>query len=507
MGITVYPVVTDEALPLTAFGDLRVAELSPIHQGSFEYTVSNTDLNTNTVVNGGTITQASAMAVVGSSTTTASTALFQSKQHSKYRPGLGGLQRFTALFTSPVAATEQYIGLADRLGSDVATGTVTLTGGAAGSVDDITVNSVSIMSGAEAFDTDLTETARNVATNINAHTSSPNYSATQLGVVVTIRSDVVGTGPNGYVVSSSTTIITTTDANMSGGTAGGAAFKNGYMVGYDGTTFGFHRFQNNAKTTVSLANWDDPLDGTGASGMTLDQTKLNVFFIQFEYLGAGVINIYVAADDDNKIHLAHTVDYTNANTSPSVHNPNFFQTMWINNKATSSNLILKSASYAYFVEGKTSLIEVHQPEFSTGEQTATSVTAETSIVTIRNKATYASKTNFIDVFLQEVYASIEATSANNLGDVRLVKNAVLGGSPSYTDINTSNSVIDFDVAGTTVTGGTEIFNTPLAGKNDKEVRDLVGFRIILNPGDTLTLAGSSTNSATINGGMLWRELF
>lgn len=106
--------------PITAFGDLRVTNLSPIFQGSFEYTVDNTDLNTNTVANGGTVTQASAMAIVGTSTTTTSTALFQTKQHAKYRPGLGAVLRFTALFTTCTTETEQYIGLADEVGSSAA---------------------------------------------------------------------------------------------------------------------------------------------------------------------------------------------------------------------------------------------------------------------------------------------------------------------------------------------------------------------------------------------------
>ncbi len=60
------------------------------------------------------------MAIVGTSTTTASTAIFQSKQHAKYRSGFGGNERFTASHTSPVAATEQYIGLADETGSSAA---------------------------------------------------------------------------------------------------------------------------------------------------------------------------------------------------------------------------------------------------------------------------------------------------------------------------------------------------------------------------------------------------
>lgn len=396
---------TNSVGQLTAFGDLRTAELHPQFQGSFEYTVDNTDLNTNTVVNGGTITQANGMAVLSTSSTTASSALLQSKQHARYKSGLGGLQRFTSLVTLPVAATEQFSGLADEVGSS-------------------------------------------------------------------------------------------------------AAFKNGYMVGYDGTTFGFHRFANDVKITVDQADWDDPMDGTGTSGMTLDQTKLNVFAIQYQYLGAGAIRLYVESDTTGMFVLVHTVNYANLNTEPSTHNPNFHYTMWVANKGTTDNLIMKSSSYAYFVEGKTQFVELHQPQFATGIQEKTTVTSEVAILTIRNKSTYVSKTNFIDIHIQGIVASIEASSANNLANIRVVKNTTLGGTPSYSDINATNSVVEIDTSGVALTGGQELISVPLAGKNDKEVRDIVDLRMLLNPGDTITISGSSDNSAdAIRAGILWRELF
>ena len=387
----------------TAFGESLVGELHPQFQGSFEYTVSNTDLNTNTVVDGGTVTQASGMCVVGSSITTASTALFQSKQHAKYRPGLGGNMRFTALFTSPVAATEQYVGIMDETGSS-------------------------------------------------------------------------------------------------------QAFENGYGIGYNGTTFGFHRWRNDTITTVAQANWDDPLDGNGASGMTLVKTNLNVWEIRFQYLGAGKIELCIEDDSTGELIVVHTILYSNLNTEPSVHNPNFFYTMWVNNKATTDDLIIKSSSYSFFVEGRTSFIELHQPENASGKKEKITVTAETVILTIRNKATYASKTNFIDVILLAVGASVEASSANNLATVRIIKNAVIGGTPSWSDISTNNSVIEIDTAGT-ITGGKELEGDFLAGKNDSFRIDLIQSKIILNPGDTLTIAGSSVNSATIDAQVTWRELF
>lgn len=104
-------------------------------------------------------------------------------------------------------------------------GTVTLDSGGSGSVDGITVNSVQIMSGAESFDTSLTVTATNVATNINAFTSSPNYYANSSGAVVTISAATRGTGPNGFAVVSSTTTIVTTDVNLASGVADTSAAK------------------------------------------------------------------------------------------------------------------------------------------------------------------------------------------------------------------------------------------------------------------------------------------
>lgn len=105
------------------------------------------------------------------------------------------------------------------LGLTAATGTVTLTGGASGSVNGITVNSIQIMSGAENFATDLATTAANVAANITAFTSTPNYTATSDGAVITITSVTLGAGVNGFAVVSSATTITTSDVNMAGATS------------------------------------------------------------------------------------------------------------------------------------------------------------------------------------------------------------------------------------------------------------------------------------------------
>ncbi len=98
-----------------------------------------------------------------------------------------------------------------------ATGTVTLTGGGAGSVNSITVNGVTITSGSVSFTTDLATTATAVAANITAFASTPNYTAVAVGAVITITASTAGQATNGFVVVANTTTITTTVTNMAGG--------------------------------------------------------------------------------------------------------------------------------------------------------------------------------------------------------------------------------------------------------------------------------------------------
>jgi len=115
-----------------------------------------------------------------------------------------------------------------------ATATVTLTGGAAGSVDMITVDGVNIMSGSVAFTTNLATTAAAVASNINAYASSPEYTATAVGAIITISAAIgAGSDPNGFDVVVTTTTITYTKTNMANGSfAYTASNQNLWMFDY-----------------------------------------------------------------------------------------------------------------------------------------------------------------------------------------------------------------------------------------------------------------------------------
>lgn len=106
-------------------------------------------------------------------------------------------------------------------GETKATGSVTLTGGASGSVNTVRVAGVNLIAAPVPFNTSLNQTATDLAAAINALTSTHGYTANAVGAAVTITAPAgSGTIPNGYTVVSTVTTITKTDVNMSGGVSG-----------------------------------------------------------------------------------------------------------------------------------------------------------------------------------------------------------------------------------------------------------------------------------------------
>jgi len=67
-------------------------------------------------------------------------------------------------------------------------------------------------------------------------------------------------------------------------------------------------------TEVSQASWDDPMDGTGASGITLDLTKKQIFIIDLQWLGSGEARFGFSIA--GKTHYCHTMNFSNVITVP-----------------------------------------------------------------------------------------------------------------------------------------------------------------------------------------------
>jgi len=154
------------------------------------------------------------------------------------------------------------------------------------------------------------------------------------------------------------------------------------------------------------------------------------------------------------------------------------------------------------IEGK---IEYLGPTNAIGNTKTGVTTTLTNILTIRNKSTYQSVTNRTPINILKYSVAVDG---NKPAEFQLVKNATLGGTPSYTDISTNTSVIDYDTAGTTLTGGQVIDFATIGSTGSLSEASTSTTDIVILPGETLTLAVNATTSTTdVTAAIRWVEDF
>lgn len=191
------------------------------------------------------------------------------------------------------ATNDQAIALAETRANNTvgaptkSAGTVTVTGGSSGTISDVTVNSVSVITSAVSWTTSDANTASLLAAEINGTTSTPNYSATAVGAVVTIEAAATGSGSNGFaVVSSVTGDVTTSDTPFVGGSDGSSpAVAQQWTATISGT------FESADRFTITLDGVDFVTSGASASlGRTATTFKNKVYSLTQSLMYFSAIN-------------------------------------------------------------------------------------------------------------------------------------------------------------------------------------------------------------------------
>jgi hypothetical protein len=110
------------------------------------------------------------------------------------------------------------------------------------------------------------------------------------------------------------------------------------------------------ETYITQNNFNmDKLNGTGASKFTIDRTKLNIFEIDIEYLGAGTIQFKIVTASAGKHHSFipfHVINNPNNRTNSHISNPSMPFTMSVYKTASDINDVsISCASLAGFIGG------------------------------------------------------------------------------------------------------------------------------------------------------------
>ena len=103
--------------PLTAFGDLKTSEMTPVLQVTHPYEINYNVVSSGQTTGSGSLTYNSGTTLINinSGAASSSKGVMTSKRLAKYRNGQGLNIRFTAVFDTPVSGNEQWAGWGDSL--------------------------------------------------------------------------------------------------------------------------------------------------------------------------------------------------------------------------------------------------------------------------------------------------------------------------------------------------------------------------------------------------------
>lgn len=492
-----FPVTTDDQR--AAFGEAMIAAYVPLVQFDAVMGIRTTDVVTR-VLNTGVADSLDQEFRIDTGTNAAGLASIIGKRANWYRPGQGAGYAFTARFTATgtppnvvgVADSEQIAGAmtqCDQLafGFNGVNFGIKHLRGASPEIQTLTVGTFA-SSGETAV-----VTLDGVATNVTltgagtveddaaeiAGTTFAGWTAHQSGADVLFIADEVGDKTNTFSYVSATSVATFANP----------VTKTGSL----GTT-----------TWVTKNNWNrDVMDGSGRSGMTLDETKGNKYRVAQQYLGYGNIFFFVGATDSDRWHLVHVIEWANANTGTNVSNPNMSVGWQVKNTDNTSSVKVYGGSATAGVQG--TIKAFRDPESALNTLANIGTTDYKNVVSIRVRGSYNGVVNLSSAQMLETSIAV-VSSGNKTGEAILIKNAAISGTRKWAEIN-PGSFMDVDVAPGTVTslGGSSPVAIPLP-TNDKESKPLVDWDIRLVPGDVLTLASRAVSGTIdVTGGLSWRE--
>lgn len=269
---------------------------------------------------------------------------------------------------------------------------------------------------------------------------------------------------------------------------------DGYFIGFDGDKFGVLRLANGTEYWDYLPHIGD---GEGSTYLRqLDFTKGNIYQIQYQWLGFGQIVYSVFNSNKQEYTVLHRTNYPNTAIEPSIYNPSVPICMMVQNTTNNTDVVIRTSSMAAFIEGKsTKLTHRHAVDNSK------TITTETPILTIRAKETFEGLVNRALVFPDIVSMAADGTKSVKF---RVYINATLGGTPVWADAETGDSVVEYDTAATSVSGGKLIASliTSKIGSGGFEGDRKVKIRKL----DTFTITAESSSSNTVDVGISWEEL-
>ena len=232
--------------------------------------------------------------------------------------------------------------------------------------------------------------------------------------------------------------------------AGYYSRTNGYYLELDGTQLSFVRRSYTTgelvETRVLQSEWNvDKLDGTGPSDVTLDISKAQILFSEYEWLGAGSVRLGFAID--GQFIIAHQFNHANYVAAPYITTASLPVRYEIENTgATSTASSLGQICTTVISNGG----YTRRTEAWTASRTAT-VNVSSTFYPIASIRMAAGRTD--SVVIPAGLAILPVAQGNY--QWALIRNATITGG-TWVNHTPSTGNVDYNISATAMTGGVSV---------------------------------------------------
>ena len=467
---------SEGAAARSAFGEMLSVPVTPIIQLDPIYGLQDDQYQTFTGGGGTATTTTDSLFQVSSTSTLGSYGVIRSRRFLRYRAGQGAMCRITAAFNGnsgsslraglfnqetalQVGVHNGRFGILHSYGGKAEIRILEITAASTGGTATITVNgtghNVALVNGETAI-----QTAARIARTLSI-----------TGWIIEHKSQYV------VFLSESTGSIDGTFSYSSTGTSTGT----------------FTRTQTGVTRTDDWIYQEDfnldKLNGRGPSGMLIDVTKLNVFQINFRWLGAGESRFAIEDPSTGDMFFFHHIHWSNSNTVPWTHNPNFKIGYVAFNIGGAEAATVTGASMMGANEGV--IAKNDYGRSATVQKSSLASGTIHHLLSLRNPITENSKINTREIILADVSV---AHQGNDPLELFIFLNADLDtGTQIYYQRPESVTVVSTETGTLLLTSHTPVASF-VTGINGQQQFDLEPYRITVPAGDTISIGCRSGQS-------------
>ena len=468
---------------ISAFGEPLAVPVTPIVQLDAIYGLDPDKFQTYTAFGGGVDVDGPLMEC-STGASQYGYGVIRSKRAVRYRPGQGAVARFTAAFTTTSAGTSTGIGYAGytqragfftqenaiQIGFDgTQFGVMRQDGGKA------TIYGLKIDAAASG----------NVTVSLTLNGTLYTVPITA-GTVAHNAQEIAGYNYGGGwlvdAVEDEVKFLSTTVGVMGGAftvTDNAASFSSTLTLLQQGVAHTeYWTYQNDFNI--------DKLDGTGPSGVTLDKSKLNVYQINFRWLGAGEIRFAVEDSNNGEMIFFHHIHYSNRHTVPHIANPSLkIGYVAASLSGTGTNIVVKGASIMGAIEGV--LTPTTFPDsVAASRSSLNSGGTYYHLLSVENRLVLNNKINTKELVLKSISAGANSAASTPVKFI-IYRNLAAVSAFQWSYVNKTWSASAYAQDAITVNPAVKPIFQTLVSPGAAQVINLDDFRIVISPGDSISV--------------------